>query len=204
MMNKTKPMKMTWNKPDDLTKTRKTDEYWWTTNNFLWRPKKAICSHNLFLLMGLFKVFSHGWNPDTHWNNTIHDEKTRLIPMKRNEHNDPDEIERRLKTNSHSNDDMNFLRQLFSLPNLRRKESKLTLVDQKSLYIKSLLYYIEEAITEDDQTLNVAYVSNYKINGWRLKGWNTYPKNWKILCDKNQWNEKMIKEKLHNIPLLNL
>jgi len=92
---------------------------------------------------------------------------------------------------------MNFLRQSFSLPNLRRKESKPTLVDQKSLYIEFLLYYIEEAITEDDQTLNVDYVSNYKRNGRRLKGWNTYPKNWKILCDRNQWNEKTIKEKLH-------
>ena len=87
-------MKQTW-WPDENQK--KTEEYQWTTNDFLWRPKKAICSHNLFLLMGLFKVFSHGWNPDTHWNNTIHNKKTRMIPMKWNEHDDPDEIEQRLK-----------------------------------------------------------------------------------------------------------
>ena len=47
------------------------------------KTKKVICSHNLFLLMGLFKVFSHGWNPDTHWNNMIHDEKTPI--MKKND-----------------------------------------------------------------------------------------------------------------------
>jgi len=41
-MNETKPMMMTWNKPDDLTKTRKTDEYQWTTNDFLWRPKRRF------------------------------------------------------------------------------------------------------------------------------------------------------------------
>jgi len=33
--------------------------------------------------MGLFKVFSHEWNPDAHWNNTIHDEKTPI--MKKND-----------------------------------------------------------------------------------------------------------------------
>ena len=57
-------MKQTWWPDEDQKKP---------TNNE--RPslktKMAICSHHLFLLMGLFKVFSHGWNPDTHWNNML-------------------------------------------------------------------------------------------------------------------------------------
>ena len=58
-------------------------------------------------------------------------------------------------------------------------------VEEKQKTIQ-LLNYVEEALAEDNQTMNVAYVSNCKIKGRRLKGWKSYPRNWKILRDRNQ------------------
>ena len=58
-------------------------------------------------------------------------------------------------------------------------------VEEKQKTIQ-LLNYVEEALAEDNQTMNVAYVSNCKIKGRQLKEWKSYPRNWKILRDRNQ------------------
>ena len=71
------------------------------------------------------------------------------------------------------------------LPRQAEEEEFWKQVEEKQKTIQ-LLNYVEEALAEDNQMMNVAYVSNCKIKGRRLKGWKSYPRNWKILRDRNQ------------------
>jgi len=89
-----------------------------------------------------------------------------------------------------------MIRKSISLPLLKKNDRLLTRQIEEEEFWKQfdrreqiirLINEIDDAIAEDSQTINITYVSNFRLKGRRLKDWKSYPPNQIILRDRKLW-----------------
>ena len=89
-----------------------------------------------------------------------------------------------------------MIRKTISLPLLKKNDRLLTRQIEEEEFWKQfdrreqiirLINEIDNAIAEDSQTINITYVSNFRLKGRRLKDWKSYPPNQIILRDRKLW-----------------
>ena len=89
-----------------------------------------------------------------------------------------------------------MIQKSISLPLLKKNDRLLTRQIEEEEFWKQfdrreqiiwLINEIDGAITEDSQTINITFVSNFRLKGRQLKDWKSYPPNQIILRDRKLW-----------------
>ena len=103
-----------------------------------------------------------------------------------------------------------MIRKSISLPLLKKNDRLLTQQIEEEEFWKQfdrreqiirLINEIDDAIAEDSQTINITYVSNFRLKRQWLKDWKSYPPNQIILHDWKLWRLNIfgcIKTKKYN------
>ena len=89
-----------------------------------------------------------------------------------------------------------MIRKSISLPLLKKDNPLLTQQIEEEEFWKQfdrreqiiqLMNKINNAIAEDSQTINITFVSNFRLKGRQLKDWKSYPPNQITLRDRKLW-----------------